>query len=66
MSWLSNWQSACDEALGNEIYTWTVSRVGKYAMDSWRVMQQILHDFRNRFLTENTRARRKSSYDENI
>ena len=43
-----------------EIY----SRVGNYAtawMDSWRVTQQILYDFRNRFLTKNTRARRKCS-----
>ena len=38
-----------------------VSRVGNYAtawMDSWRVTQQILYDFRNRFLTKNRRARR--------
>ena len=37
------------------------SRVGNYAtawMDSWRVTQQILYDFCNRFLTKNTRARR--------
>ena len=37
------------------------SRVGNYAtawMDSWRVTQQILYDFRNRFLTKYTRARR--------
>ena len=45
------------------------ARVGNYAtawMDSWRVTQQILCDFRNRFLTKNTRAQRMSSYKHNL
>ena len=47
-------------------WSWDQPRVGNYAtawMDSWRVTQQILHDFRNKFLTSSPRNSITACFD---